>query len=85
MLRKEVTIARAFHVPMVISSGVTDETLMREPLAHAAIASLFDMPEREAVGALTRNPFEICRRNRAKLNSRFVAPGIRIVQRKKDC
>lgn len=85
MLRKEVTIARAFHVPIVISSGVTDEILMREPLAHAAIASLFDMPKREAVGALTRNPFEICRRNRAKLNSRFVAPGIRIVQRKKDC
>jgi len=84
-LRREVAIAQEFHVPVIISSGVSDETLMRKPLELAALASLFDFNENSAIEAVSKNPLAIVRRNRDKLNPRFVAPGIRIVRRGKDC
>jgi RNase P/RNase MRP subunit p30 len=84
MLRREVTIARAFHIPIVISSGASEEILLREPSANIALASLFDLSEKEAVDAVSVNPLEMWKRNEAKLGSDFVAPGIRIV-RKRDC
>jgi len=84
-LRREAAIATEFHVPIVISSGVSDETLMRKPKELAALASLFDLDEVSATEAVSRNPFAIVKRNREKLSSRFVAPGIRIIRRGRDC
>jgi len=84
-LRREAAIAEEFHVPIVISSGVSDETLMRKPKELAALASLFDLDEVSATEAVSGNPFAIVKRNREKLSSRFVAPGIRIIRRGRDC
>jgi len=84
-LRREVTTAREFHVPIVVSSGVSDEMLMRKPSELAALASLFDLDKISATEAVSRNPATIVKRNREKLSSRFVAPGIRVVRRGKDC
>jgi len=84
-LRREAAIAEEFHVPIVISSGVSDETLMRKPKELAALASIFDLDEVSATEAVSRNPFAIVKRNREKLSSRFVAPGIRIIRRGRDC
>jgi RNase P/RNase MRP subunit p30 len=84
-LRRETSIAQDFHVPIVISSGVSDGLLMRKPRELAAVASLFDLNEASAREAISRNPLAIVKRNRDKLSSRFVAPGIRIVRRGKDC
>jgi RNase P/RNase MRP subunit p30 len=84
-LRREAAIAKDFHVPIVISSGVSDETLMRKPKELAALASLFDLDEASAIEAVSKNPLAIVKRNRDKLSSRFVAPGIRIIRRGKDC
>ena len=84
-LRRETSIAQDFHVPIVISSGVSDGLLMRKPRELAALASLFDLDEASAMEAVSRNPLAIVKRNRDKLSSRFVAPGIRIVRRGKDC
>jgi len=84
-LRREVAIAEEFHVPIVISSGVSDGMLLRKPRELAAFASLFDLDETSALEAVSKNPVAIVRRNRDKLSSRFVAPGIRIIRRGKDC
>lgn len=84
-LRREASIAKKFHVPIVISSGVSDQTLMRKPRELAALASLFDLDEASAIEAVSKNPAIIVKRNRDKLSSRFVAPGIRIVRRGNDC
>jgi RNase P/RNase MRP subunit p30 len=84
-LRREAIIAKEFHVPIVISSGVSDEMLMRKPRELAALASLFDLDEASAIEAVSENPLTIVKRNRDKLSSRFVAPGIRIIRRGKDC
>jgi len=84
-LRREVAIAEEFHVPIVISSGVSDGMLLRKPKELAALASLFDLDETSAIEAVSNNPVAIVKRNRDKLSSRFVAPGIRVIRRGKDC
>ncbi len=84
-LRKEVAIAENFHIPIIISSGTSDELLMRKPRELAALASLFDMGKASAIEAVSKNPMRIIKRNREKLSSKFVAPGIRMIKRGKDC
>jgi len=58
---------------------------MRKPKELAALASLFDLDEASAIEAVSKNSVAIVKRNRDKLSSRFVAPGIRLIRRGKDC
>jgi len=84
-LRREVETARAFHVPVILSSGVSDELLMRKPQDMAAITFLFDMDKENARRGVSSYPTTIVERNREKLSSRFVAPGIHVVKRGGNC
>ena len=84
-LRRETAIAREFHVPIVVSSGVTSEMLLRKPREQAALAGLFDLSEVSALEAVSQNPVSIVKHNRHKLSSKFVAPGIRVIKEGKDC
>jgi ribonuclease P/MRP protein subunit RPP1 len=84
-LRREVAIARSFNVPVVISSGVSDVALMREPTALIALSSLFDFDRASALNAVSVNPLGIVKRNREKLCSRYVSPGISIVKEGRNC
>jgi RNase P/RNase MRP subunit p30 len=84
-LRREAAIAQKFHVPIVISSGASDEFLMRKPRDMAALASLFDLDEVSAINAVSKNPTQIVKRNRENLSPKFVAPGIKVIRKGKDC
>jgi RNase P/RNase MRP subunit p30 len=81
-LRREVAIAKSFRVPVVISSGATDEYLLRGPHDYSALAMLFDMDSSLAFNALSEAPLRIVERNRLKLSQDFVAPGLRVVRRR---
>ena len=81
-LRKEVATAERFRVPITLSSGATDEQLMRGPRDYAALATLFDLPMSSALRSLSENPWVTVERNREKLSSDYVAPGIRVVGRR---
>lgn len=81
-LRREVAIAERLKVPVTISSGATNEYLIRGPHDYAALTTLFDMFMPSALRALSENPLAIVERNRAKLSPGYVAPGIRVVGRK---
>jgi ribonuclease P/MRP protein subunit RPP1 len=83
-LRREVATAERFRVPITLSSGATDEQFMRGPRDYAALAALFDLPMSSALRALSENPWVTVGRNREKLSSDYVAPGIRVVGRKTD-
>jgi len=83
-LRREVAIAEKFKVPVTLSSGATNEHLLREPHDYAALTTLFDMPMSSALHALSENPIAMVERNREKLSPNYVAPGIRVVGRKID-
>ncbi len=79
-LRREVAVALEFHVPVVVSSGVGEESLMRMPRDLASLGYLFGMDESQALDAVSTNPTSIVLRNREKLSSRFIAPGISVVK-----
>jgi RNase P/RNase MRP subunit p30 len=84
-MRREAVTAADFHVPIVVSSGVSDAMLVRKPMELAALSSLFGLPGNLAADAVSANPSAIIRRNREKLGPKFVAPGIRLVRTGKDC
>ncbi len=83
-LRREVATAREFHVPIVVSSGVAEERLMRLPRDLASLAFLFGLDEAQALNAVSTSPAAIVRRNREKLSKRFVAPGITVIKEGKS-
>ena len=84
-LRREISIAREFHVPVVVSSGVAKEMLLRKPREVAAFASLLGFDEASALNTVSTIPSNIALRNREKLSCGFVAPGIRVVKEGADC
>ncbi|MCW4003264.1 MAG: hypothetical protein NWE95_05045 [Candidatus Bathyarchaeota archaeon] len=82
-LRREVAVAREFRIPIVLSSGVSEINLMRTPMDLASLGYLFGLNETEALDAISTNSDAIVTRNREKLSSSFVAPGITIVKEDK--
>jgi RNase P/RNase MRP subunit p30 len=84
-LRRETATAVDFHVPIVLSSGVTEPIHVRTPMELAALPSLFGLNGNLAADAVSVNPSAIIKRNREKLSPEFVAPGIRLVRKGKDC
>ena len=72
-------------MPIVVSSGAGAEMLLRKPREMAALAFLFGLDEDSALDAVSQNLAAIVKRNREKLGSGFVAPGIRVVKEGKDC
>lgn len=83
-LRREVSTARSFGVPVVISSGASDALLLRRPQNYASLALLFDMDVSLALEALSKNPASIVEKNRGKRSPEYVAPGIRIVEEERN-
>ncbi len=79
-LRREVALACEFHVPVIISSGVSEEKLLRYPRDMASIAYLLGLDEASALDAVSNSPASIVERNREKLSSRFIAPGISVIK-----
>lgn len=85
LLRREIVIAKEFHLPIVVSSGVSELMLLRRPREVAMLASLFSLEGNAALDAVSVNAATMVARNRVKLSREFVAPGIRIVQQGDDC
>jgi RNase P/RNase MRP subunit p30 len=84
-LRREASIADDFNVPIVVSSGASNERFIRGPMEFAVTTSLFGLEKQVALDAVSKNPATIVSRNREKLSSSFVAPGIRVLRRGRDC
>lgn len=84
-LRREVSIAKEYRVPVIVSSGVETEMLLRKPREIASLVSLLSLDEVSALDMVSTNPHEIVVRNREKLSRGFVAPGIRVVREGGDC
>ena len=79
-LRREVLLALKYHVPIVISSGISEEKLLRKPRDMASLGVLLGIGEKESLDAVSTNPETILARNREKLNSTFVAPGVKVIK-----
>jgi len=84
-MRIETIIARKFDVPIVLSSGVSEAWLLRKPEDYASLGYLFGLDLENAKKAISENPKKIVERNRRKLSPNYVAPGIYVIRRGKDC
>ncbi len=85
LLRRDVLIARKFKVPIVLSSGCDSPHLLRKPEDYMFLAFLIGLDPCAARESLSSNPMNIIERNRRKLSSNYVCPGVYIVKRGKDC
>ncbi|MEM2273560.1 MAG: RNase P subunit p30 family protein [Candidatus Bathyarchaeia archaeon] len=85
VLRREVLIAKRFSVPIVISSGANNLSMLRRPEDYAFLAFLIDLDFHSAKKALSENPKTIVERNRRKLSENYVCPGVYVVRRGEDC
>ena len=59
--------------------------LLRKPLEVAALAGLLDLSVDSVLNAVSTTPVSIVRKNREKLDSRFIAPGITVLKEGNDC
>jgi RNase P/RNase MRP subunit p30 len=50
------------------------------PRDMASLAYLFGLDEASALDSVSTNPEAIVKRNREKLSSRFIAPGINVIK-----
>jgi ribonuclease P/MRP protein subunit RPP1 len=82
-LRKEVEIAKKLNINIVASSGATNEYLLRTPHDYAAFATLFGLNPPLNLEAFSENPCVIIQKNKEKLSSNYIAPGVKIVGREK--
>lgn len=79
LMRAEVDTARRFDVPIVVSSGARGILQMRDPRGLAAVSALLDLDGDEGLDAVSKIPMGIVETNRGKLDTGFVAPGVRRV------
>jgi len=84
-LRKETQIARKYNVPIVLSSGADSPRLLRKPDEYAFLSYLFGLDFPNAMRGFSENPKSIVERNKKRLNSSYIAPGVYLVRRGKDC
>lgn len=84
-MRDEAFIAKKYGVPIILSSGANNVNLLRKPEDYASLGYLFGLDLSDAKKSLSDTPREIIERNRRKLNSNYVAPGVYVIRRGKDC
>jgi len=84
-LREETFIAKKYKVPIILSSGANNVSLLRKPEDYASLGYLFGLDLNDARDSMSKNPKEIIERNRRKLSPNFVAPGVYVIRRGKDC
>jgi ribonuclease P/MRP protein subunit RPP1 len=84
-LRKEVAIAEKFDIPVVLSSSAVHAIALRGPSDLASLSSMFGMDNASALDAVSTVPCAIVDKNRKKLDSSYVARGVRILRSGKNC
>lgn len=85
ILRREVSVARKFGVPIVLSSGASEPYMLRRPGDYASLGYLIGLDLESANRSLSETPRNIIERNRRKLSPSYVCPGVYVVKGDDDC
>lgn len=83
-MRRWISLARRFGARVVVSSGAASKYLLRSPLDQASIAHILGMNISEALDSLSIVPDSIIERNRNRLDSRCISPGVRFAEVSKN-
>lgn len=81
IMRLELENAKRKRIPVILSSGAISKLQMREPHAVASLAELIGATEEEALKMVSDNPNRLVDRNREKLSSSFIFPGVKVIKR----
>ena len=79
-VRREVENSQRNDVPVIMSSGATSVLEMRDPRSLASLMDLLGVGEEEALDAVSVNPWRVVERNRDKLSSGYVSPGVKRIE-----
>lgn len=78
---ENIRIARHYNLPIIITSGASSIYEMRAPRELAALATLLGLTEFEARESLSDIPSKLVEKNREKLSSLYIMPGVKIIKR----
>jgi RNase P/RNase MRP subunit p30 len=79
IIRREIENAKRHDIPLIISSGADKPLLMRDPRGLAALLALADVDWEEGLNMVSIAPWTMVKLNREKLDSKFVSPGVKMV------
>ena len=80
IIKDEVENAVRSEVPIIISSGATMTSQMRSPRDLSSLSAVFDLQEEIGLDAVSTTPARMIEANRKKLESGFIAPGVKVVK-----
>jgi ribonuclease P/MRP protein subunit RPP1 len=80
IIKKSLDIALKHDLPIVTTSGARDIFNLRDPFGLASLLNLLDMDLEIGLETISTVPNEIITENRAKLNQKYVEPGVWILE-----
>ena len=79
-LKRNVGIALKHDIPVVASSFAAEPLMIRDPFGLAALLSLLDVDEDDALEMVSTNPYNMVTQNRAKLNDSYIQDGVWVTE-----
>jgi RNase P/RNase MRP subunit p30 len=79
VIRRSLTKALKHNLSVVASSCAQNKYGLRDPYGLASLLSILEIDIDTGLDMISRNPINIIAKNRAKLNSNYVNPGVWIV------
>jgi len=79
-LKRNLENAVKRGLPVVASSFAAEPLELRDPYGLAALLSLLDVDEDHALEMVSKNPYDMVVRNRAKLKDSYVQDGVWVIE-----
>jgi len=79
-LKRNLEIAVKKGIPIVASSFASEPLELRDPYGLAALLSLLDVDEDQALEMISTNPYTMVARNRAKLKDSYIQDGVWVIE-----
>lgn len=79
-LKRNLENAVKRGIPVVASSFATEPLELRDPYGLAALLSLLDVDEDHALEMVSKNPYDMVERNRAKLKDSYIQDGVWVIE-----
>jgi len=79
-LKRNLENAIKRGLPVVASSFATEPLELRDPYGLASLLSLLDVDEDHALEMVSKNPYDMVVRNRAKLKDSYVQDGVWVIE-----
>lgn len=80
-VRTNITLARKYHVPIIVCSGAVSHWELRDPLSMASLGSQIGLESSSATDSISKIPEKIVREGEKRRGQDWIAPGIKIIKK----